>query len=257
MLLLLKVAVITYDKKMIKILHLLFLIFTSLSLYAENYCPVPESKRSLQAKERVLAKLKTVLHQKKLVLGSNVFIRIFKEDKQLELWIKGKDNFQLFKTYPICAMSGVLGPKMKKGDKQAPEGFYTLSVDSLHPNSRYHLALNVGYPNYYDRAMDATGSHIMIHGNCCSVGCFAMTDPQIEEIYTLIHFALASGQKQVPLHIFPFHLKSENLKKYIKSSWYFFWSMLQPIYLEFEKTKIPPAVKLKNRLYHFAESSNS
>ncbi|MDP3532083.1 MAG: L,D-transpeptidase family protein [Alphaproteobacteria bacterium] len=242
---------------MLKILYLFMLTFVSFSLNAENYCRVPESKRSAQAKERVLAKLKTALQQKKLELGSNVFVRIFKKDKELELWIKGKDTFQLFKTYPICAMSGVLGPKMKQGDKQAPEGFYTLSADSLHPNSRYHLALNVGYPNHYDKAMDSTGSHIMIHGDCRSIGCFAMTDPQIEEIYTLIHFALEAGQKQVPLHIFPFHLKPEHLKNHIKSSWYFFWSMLQPIYLEFEKTKIPPVIKIKNRLYCFAESSNS
>lgn len=231
--------------------------FISFALNAENFCRIPESKRSILAKERVLTKLKTALHQKKLELGNQVFIRIFKENKQLEVWIKGKEIFQLFKTYPICAMSGILGPKMKKGDKQAPEGFYTLSPNSLHPNSQYHLALNVGYPNHYDKAMDSTGSHIMIHGNCCSVGCFAMTDPQIEEIYTLIHFALKAGQKQVPLHIFPFHLKPERLKNYTKNSWYFFWSMLQPIYLEFEKTKIPPIIKIKNRLYCAAESSKS
>lgn len=240
---------------MSKIIHLFMLIFVSFSLNAEKYCPLPESKRSIQAKERVLTKLKTALHHKKMALGQPVFIRIFKENKHLELWIKGKEKFELFKTYPICAMSGLLGPKIKKGDKQAPEGFYTLSTDSLHPNSQYHLALNVGYPNAYDKGMDSTGSHIMIHGNCCSVGCFAMTDPQIEEIYTLIHFALEAGQKEVPLHIFPFHLKPENLKKHAKSSWFFFWSMLQPVYLEFEKNKIPPDIKIKNRLYHFAESS--
>jgi murein L,D-transpeptidase YafK len=235
------------------IFFLITFFFAQPILAAQDYCAIPETKRSIDAQKRVLDQLKTSFSSKKLNLGSNVFIRIFKENKELEVWIKDKDNFALFKTYPICAMSGILGPKMKKGDKQAPEGFYTLSANSLHPASSYHLAVNVGYPNHFDKAMASSGSHIMIHGDCCSVGCFAMTDPQIEEIYTIIHHALKNGQKEIPIHIFPFHLTEERLKKHENGSWYFFWSMLQPGYQAFEKTKKLPQVKVKNRLYHFAD----
>ena len=235
------------------ILFLTSLCFIQNIFASREYCPLPETKRSQDAQKRILHSLKLSFNAKKMALGSPVFIRIFKENKELELWVQTNEKFELYRTYPICAMSGLLGPKTKQGDKQAPEGFYTLSANSLNPASQYHLALNVGYPNHFDKAMSSTGSHIMIHGDCCSIGCFAMTNPQIEEIYTIIHHALQKGQKEIPTHIFPFHLTPEKLKQYETSSWYFFWSMLQPGYQAFEKTKKLPKVQIKNRLYHFAD----
>lgn len=228
-------------------------LISTFALGKNEYCKIPETKRSEDAKNRNFIPLKQELEKKGLKIGAPLFIRIFKEDKVLEVWVKKKDKFEFFKKYPICAMSGFVGPKVRKGDKQAPEGFYTLSAGSLNPSSAYHLSVNVGYPNHFDRSMNATGSHIMIHGNCCSVGCFAMTDRLMEEIYTLIYHSIAGGQKEIPLHIFPFHLTEENLCKKRDGSWYHFWSMLQQGYLAFEKTKQIPDIKLKNRSYEFAQ----
>lgn len=161
-------------------------------------------------------------------------------------------TYKLFNKYRICAMSGRLGPKLRHGDKQAPEGCYTASAGSLNPCSRFHLAVNVGYPNKLDRASGCTGNHIMIHGSCVSWGCFAMTDKHIEEIYTLVSEAIAAGQPSVPIHIFPFRMTNTKMRRHQKSGCFRFWQRLQPIYQMFEKTKVPPLVEIKNRSYMLA-----
>ncbi len=150
-----------------------------------------------------------------LELGSPVFIRIFKESRELEVWVlhPASGKFKHFKTWRIAAMSGVLGPKLASGDFQAPEGFYYVGRSGMRPDSLYHLAINVGYPNTYDRARNRTGSFIMVHGNRVSAGCFAMTDPSIEEIYTLCALALKHGQPYFRIHIFPFRMTSERLAR--------------------------------------------
>ncbi|MEA3434469.1 MAG: L,D-transpeptidase family protein, partial [Campylobacterota bacterium] len=133
-------------------------------------------------------------------VGDPVFIRIFKEESLLEVWIRTGTEYQHLKDYAICAYSGYLGPKLKEGDRQSPEGFYKVKKHQLNPNSKFHLSFNLGYPNKYDRTHERTGSFLMVHGNCVSDGCYAMTDDKIEEIYMLVESALQKGQKYVQVH---------------------------------------------------------
>lgn len=184
--------------------------------------------------------------------ASEVFIRIFKADRLLEVWAKDKENYKLMKAFSICYFSGRLGPKKRVGDQQAPEGIYEIQQSSLNPNSAYYLSMNVGYPNEYDRFHKRTGSHIMIHGDCVSVGCFAMTDSGVKEIYQIVEGSLRSGQKTVPVHIFPFRMTWVNMFRYIRFSERPFWKELQLIYEAFEDTKIPPKVVVRNGRYEIS-----
>jgi len=186
-------------------------------------------------------------------MGNEAFIRIFKEERELELWLKRDRKFALFRTYPIAGMSGQLGPKLAEGDRQAPEGFYFVKKEALNPNSRYHLSFNVGYPNKYDRAHDRTGSFIMVHGSNVSVGCFAMTDEKIEEIYRICEAALNNGQPFFRVHIFPFKMSDERLARENNHRWLPFWKNLQEGYELFEKTGTPPNVQVENKRYVFRD----
>ncbi|NQZ55934.1 MAG: murein L,D-transpeptidase [Lentisphaeraceae bacterium] len=186
-----------------------------------------------------------------IVKGSPVFMRIFKEESELELWTKNDDKFELYKTFPICNWSGTLGPKLKEGDGQSPEGFYFVNTSQLNPNSRYHLAFNIGYPNAYDRSHDRTGSYIMVHGDCVSIGCYAMNDVQIEEIYRIAEAALDKDQSFFRIHIFPFRMNTENMEKHKKNKCFDFWLNLKEGYDAFEKTKLPPNVESYNGRYIF------
>jgi len=189
------------------------------------------------------------LQAKGLQLGAPVFIRIFKIPGTLEVWLQQNDHFKLFKRYPICSYSGYPGPKLMEGDWQSPEGFYTVSARQMNPNSNYHLAFNVGYPNDFDRARKRTGSSIMVHGECSSRGCFAMGNNQMEEIYLLAHAALAAGQKEFALHIFPFRLTARNLFKFRSSPWIGFWKKLRPGYDYFEQFHKTPFVSVVDGNY--------
>jgi murein L,D-transpeptidase YafK len=203
--------------------------------------PSPEAWRSMQPPERLanvrarlLPKLHDELAAKHCKLGQPAYIRIFKESHELELWLQQTTSeWTLFRTYPIAVFSGTLGPKTREGDMQAPEGFYSVSSKQLNPASSYHLAFNIGYPNAYDLAHQRTGSLIMIHGDLRSVGCFAMTDPLIEEIYLIIEAALAHTPC-VPVHSFPFRMTPERLTT-ADPTHLDFWQGLLPAYELFEK----------------------
>lgn len=213
---------------------------------------VPSSKRSKDAIERVNPKIRMELRENAISYGAQVFIRIFKESKELEVWLKKGKVFEHFKTYKICTYgSGGLGPKVKQGDGKAPEGFYRVSAKSLNPVSNFHLALNLGYPNEYDRAHKRTGSALMIHGNCVSIGCYSMTDKGIEEIYTLVDAALRNGQPFIQIHIFPFQLASQILSAHSRSEWAPFWNNLKEGFDYFELKHVPPDVGVKNQKYVF------
>lgn len=186
-----------------------------------------------------------------LELGAPIFIRIFKESRELELWVEKGETFVLFKTYRIACFSGSLGPKLREGDRQAPEGFYFVSPSRMNPYSRFHLAFNIGYPNRYDRAHHRTGGDIMVHGNTVSIGCFAMTDRIIEEIYTIAEYAFKSGQPFFRVHIFPFRMTEENMQRHLASPHIEFWKNLQAGYEFFEKLRRPPNVNVKHRRYTF------
>lgn len=195
--------------------------------------------------------LETELQKKGITPGTALYIRIFKLEKKLELWAKKEQHYILVKSYPICAYSGYLGPKQKEGDKQAPEGVYALTEKSLHPNSSYHLALNIQYPNRYDRRHHRSGNLIMIHGKCSSTGCFAMGNIQIEEIYKMVEAAFKKGEKFIYVAIYPFRMKEERLRPYKENDWYPFWQNLKIGYDMFEQTHVPPFVGVQGTKYVF------
>ncbi|MGH8562058.1 MAG: L,D-transpeptidase family protein, partial [Nevskiales bacterium] len=147
--------------------------------------------------------------------------------------------------------SGELGPKVEKGDDQAPEGFYSVNANWMWPYSRFHLAFNIRFPNDYDKVWERTGSAIMVHGGCSSSGCFAMTDEKIEEIYTLAAAALVKGQPEFSVHVFPFHMTDKNMKRYKGARWSKFWANLKEGYDLFEKNSVPPAVTVVDKRYVF------
>jgi len=199
--------------------------------------------RALEAAARVGPRLRERLEQAGLQMGAPVFLRVFKESRELELWMAGADGgYRKFWTFAICYYSGGLGPKEKAGDEQAPEGFYAVSARSLNPRSAYHMSLDVGYPNRLDLAQGRSGSKLLIHGDCLSRGCLAMTNRGIEDIYTLVDAALRQGQTEIPVHIFPFRMTEANVKRHSQSPWRPFWANLKTGYDLFETTQRPPQV---------------
>lgn len=199
-----------------------------------------------------LADLDGRLAAQGLAIGAPVFIRIFKREFELELWLQRDGRFHRFAVYPICRWSGRLGPKLEEGDAQAPEGVYTVDAKALNPASRWHRAFNLGFPNAFDRAHGRTGSYLMVHGGCSSIGCYAMTDPVIEEIWKLVTAALKAGQARFQVHIFPFRMTEENLSERAASPWATFWRELKAAHDLFEDSQIPPKVSLCRGRYQFA-----
>ncbi len=193
--------------------------------------------------------LKQSLKVHDVKIGDAVFIRIFKEESTLEVWMKSDTGYKHVKNYFICAYSGGLGPKEKEGDRQSPEGFYDVKRSALNPKSKFHLSFNLGYPNAYDRAHNRTGSFLMVHGNCVSIGCYAMTDKKIEEIYALVETALKNGQKFVPVHIFPFRMTEVNMAEHSENKWFNFWMNLKEGYDYFEAQGLPPTIEIKEKRY--------
>jgi hypothetical protein len=171
-----------------------------------------------------------------------VFIRIFKQEAQLELWMQEAGRFELIDSFPICHWSGTLGPKLYEGDRQAPEGFYSVGPQQLVLSGRHIRSLDVGHPNGFDRSLGRTGSHILLHGGCRSTGCFAMTDPVMEQVYALAEQALRAGQQEIPVHVFPFRMTTANLQQHSNSPWRAFWNNLKVGYDAFEATRTLPGV---------------
>ena len=168
------------------------------------------------------------IEEKNMAKESPILVRIFKQESELEVWKEDKNGrFALLKTYPICRWSGDLGPKIKQGDRQAPEGFYTITPGLMNPNSNYYLAINTGFPNAYDRANGRTGAFLMIHGDCSSAGCYAMTDEQVAEIYALARESFFGGQKSFQIQAYPFKMTPLNMAKHRNSPNMAFWKMLK------------------------------
>ena len=201
------------------------------------------------------AKLPERLQQKGARLGAPIFIRIFKKESELELWVKQGKEYLLFQTYPICVFSGNFGPKLKQGDRQAPEGFYTVGRGQLNPNSKYYRSFNLGYPNIFDRAHRRTGNYLMVHGDCLSVGCYAMTDEGIGEIWKFVTAALKGGQRRFHVHAFPFRMTEHNMDLYRDHDWADFWRDLKPAYDLFDQTRLPPIVTVCRGRYQVARGS--
>jgi murein L,D-transpeptidase YafK len=210
--------------------------------------------RASAAATRVRPALQRELDRHRMAWGAPIHLRLFKEEAQLEVWVRDTPRYRLLKAYPICTFSGTLGPKEKQGDGQAPEGFYRVAAGQLNPYSSYHLSFNLGYPNAYDRAYGRTGSLLMVHGNCVSIGCYAMGDAAIEEIYTLVAAALAAGQNAVPVHIFPFRMDRDYDPRLADPQWSTFWKNLREGYLHFQEKGQPPAVNVRRKRYVFDDA---
>ncbi len=231
--------------------HVFFLSLALLALAALSpvQAAVPSTPRSNALIAKVKPKVIQELTDQGFTLGQPVFMRIFKMDGELEVWIQKDGKFAFYKTYPICTYSGYPGPKLYEGDWQSPEGFYTVTPGQMNPNSLYHLSFNVGYPNSFDKARKRTGSSIMVHGNCSSRGCFAMGDSRMEELYLLAHAALAQGQEKFSIHIYPFKMTAANMAKFSSSPWFGFWKNLQEGYMAFEQTRQVPVITARDGKY--------
>ena len=204
-----------------------------------------------KATKAVPPELLSLFRQKKMPKHSPILVRIFKEEAELEVWKQDTTgHFQILKIYPICRWSGDLGPKLHEGDRQAPEGFYTVTPELMNPNSSFYLAINTGYPNSFDKANNRDGSLLMIHGDCWSSGCYAMTDEQISEVYSLARDSLL-GRPSFQVQAYPFRLTPANLARHRNNPNLAFWKMLKIGNDHFEATHLEPRVDVCNRLYVF------
>jgi len=205
-----------------------------------------------KANQPVPPKLVAAIGEKDMDLQSPILVRLFKQEAELEVWKQDRSGrFALLKTYPICRWSGDLGPKVREGDRQAPEGFYAISPGQMNPQSAYYLSFNTGYPNAFDRALGRTGSQLMVHGDCSSRGCYAMTDEQIAEIYALGRESFFGGQKAFQLQAYPFRMTPMNMAKHRNNPNMPFWKMIKEGYDHFEVTRQEPKVDFCEKKYVF------
>ena len=205
-----------------------------------------------KANQPVPAKLVAEMTAKDMDLQSPILIRLFKQEAELEVWKQDRSGrFGLLKTYPICRWSGDLGPKIREGDRQAPEGFYAISPGQMNPKSLYYLSFNTGFPNAFDKALGRTGSELMVHGDCSSRGCYAMTDEQIAEIYSLGRESFFGGQHAFQFQAYPFRMTPVNMAKHRNNPNMPFWKMIKEGYDHFEVTRQEPKVDFCEKRYVF------
>ena len=223
-----------------------------------------EQMQHARVKTAYTEKEKTVqqyFQQQNLSYGVfNIFLRAFKKEQQLEVWVKqkGAGEFVLLHTYEICASSGSLGPKRKEGDMQVPEGIY--EINHFNPLSNFYLSLGINYPNTSDKILSDRknpGGAIYIHGNCVTIGCIPITDDFIKELYVLAVDARSNGQSKIPVHIYPTRLDNAGIKSLEKdfkgnTTLIAFWKNLQTIYQSFEETKDLKIIRInKKGEYYF------
>jgi len=210
----------------------------------------PAQANETAAEKPLPATTEAALIMKDIVPEAPIYIRVFKEESELEIWKARTDGrYARIKTFPVCNWGGTLGPKRTRGDSMSPEGFYRVTPEALKPDSKYHLAFNIGYPNALDRALGRTGAYIMVHGDCRSVGCFAMSDKLIEEIYAFVRDAMAAGETSVPVHIFPFRMTAANMKRHADNPARDTWSPLKQAYDDFAETREPPKIGMCGKRY--------
>ena len=205
-----------------------------------------------KANQPVSPKLVAEMAEKDMDLQSPILVRLFKQEAELEVWKQDRSGrFALLKTYPICRWSGDLGPKVREGDRQAPEGFYSITPGQMNPQSAYYLSFNTGYPNAYDKALGHTGSELMVHGDCSSRGCYAMTDEQIAEIYSLGRESFFGGQRAFQFQAYPFRMTPLNMARHRNNPNMAFWKMIKEGYDHFEVTRQEPKVDFCEKKYVF------
>jgi len=214
-------------------------------LAAEGKLPLPGTPD--------LAKLDERLASQHVTRDASIMIRIFKAESELEVWMTtNTGEYALFATYPVCFWSGTLGPKLKEGDRQAPEGFYTVTFPQAYrQGARWVVGLDLGFPNSFDKVNARSGSAILVHGECASIGCFAMTNPVNDEIDKLVLRSIEAGQAYVPIHVYPFRMTSDNFNRYDIPQWRDFWRNLKEGYDLFERTHRPPRVSVCDSSYVF------
>src|SRR5271168_467185 len=216
-----------------------------------NQLPV-KTPLPAKATKELPRELFSLINQKKMPKLSAILVRIFKEEAELEVWKQDTTGrFQLLKTFPICRWSGDIGPKEREGDRQTPEGFYTITPELMNPNSSFYLAINTGFPNTFDKANARDGSFLMIHGDCSSSGCYSMTDEQMGEIYSLARDSFLGGHPSFQIQAYPFRLTPANLARHRTNPHLAFWQMLKSGYDHFEMTHLQPKVDVCNRRYVF------
>ncbi len=229
--------------------------FTFKDDFKSNQMTFPRVREAYQAKASEMIQL---YYSKKInFFHQNVMFRAFKQEQELEIWAKDpkSDTFTLIKTYKFCKASGCLGPKRLCGDRQVPEGYYY--IDRFNPSSNYYLSLGINYPNKSDKILGSktnTGGDIFIHGSCVSIGCLAMNDESIKEIYIIAVEARNSGQLQIPVQIFPYKFENETLFQTTGGNNISFWDNLKPGYFFFNKYKAPVDFSIDNEgKYNFSK----
>lgn len=207
----------------------------------------------LKRSERpVPARLVSEMTSKGLSVSSPILVRVFKQESELELWKMGRDGrYVLLKTYPICRWSGKLGPKTVEGDRQTPEGFYSVAPAQMNPDSRYYLSFNLGFPNRLEAALGYRGAALMIHGACSSSGCYAVTDDAAFEIYAVAREAFRGGQGAFQVEALPFRMTPANLALHRDNPNMAFWRTLKEGSDVFEVTRKQPRVGYCGRRYVF------
>jgi murein L,D-transpeptidase YafK len=232
------------------------ILFTGIALLTSVHflfrTPLPDSPKAAHIRDSIWPVLNKQLHLQKFPAPARIYMRIFKEESMMELWVQDQKQFRLFRQFPICAYTGGLGTKTRDRDGKSPEGFYTITPKQLNPVSHYQLAINIGYPNDLEKLRGYTGNSIMIHGSCRSIGCYAMTDLEINEIYTLVYKAFEGGQQKIELAIFPFRMDSLHMKAFKADPNMPFWKSLKPGYDLFQQAHLPPAIWVKKKNYAFA-----
>ncbi|WP_342150561.1 murein L,D-transpeptidase family protein [Methylorubrum sp. SB2] len=226
------------------------LLLALLALFA-----VAVPARADKASQPIPAATLALMTAKGTTAASPILLRAYKRESEIELWKRnGAGRYVPIKTYPICRWSGQLGPKTKNGDRQVPEGFYTVAKSQMNPNSRYYLSFDIGYPNAYDRAHGATGSAIMVHGICSSMGCFAMTDQVAGELFAVAREAFAGGQTAFQFQAFPFRMTAANMARHRTDPNIGFWRQLKEGSDRFEATGEEPVVGVAAGRYAFQPS---
>jgi murein L,D-transpeptidase YafK len=215
--------------------------------FGEDVNPLPA-----KAIKELPRQLLSLIEQKKMPKYSAILMRVFKEEAELEVWKQdATGRFQLLKVFPICRWSGDIGPKEHEGDRQTPEGFYTITPELMNPNSNFYLAINTGFPNAFDKANARDGSFLMIHGDCSSSGCYSMTDEQMGEIYSLARDSFLGGHPSFQIQAYPFRLTPANLARHRTNPHVAFWQMLKIGNDHFEATHLEPKVDVCDRRYVF------
>lgn len=227
---------------LISVIVALFVVFFAIK--QANSEPVAKELKALP--QSILNKIA----KENILVNAPIYMRAFKEEGIVEVWLQAQNGqFKLIKSYPICQWSGKLGPKYQEGDHQTPEGFYTITPGQMHPKSNYHLAFNLGFPNEFDKANGRKGSFLMVHGFCKSVGCYAMTNDGIEEIFGFARDAFQGGQQSFSFDAYPFKMTAKNMSRYAMDENIAFWTELKKGYDVFQITHRPARVETCQKKY--------